>query len=198
METNPLSWSPVVTKQQLVQCGADPKHVGTYIDPLNRYLPMAGYAITTPLRLIHLLAQLLHEADKFKTAEEYASGADYEGRVDLGNIHPGDGVRFKGRGLIQCTGRTNYAAYSKKTGIDYLAHPEWLERPDDAVLVSLWYWKTRNLNVYADRDDVLSISQAINQGSVAKPGSKRRLPNGYAARRIYLGKCQAVFMPDAA
>lgn len=186
--------APVLTVSaaQLIACGADKRFAGRYVDALNARL--ANAQINTPLRLCHLLAQLLHESDRMRTAEEYASGKAYEGRADLGNVHPGDGVRFKGRGLIQNTGRKNYEAFSKYTDIDYVAHPELLERPDDAVAVSLWYWTTRKLNHYADLDDVLSISQIINMGSVPKANPGKKLPNGYSDRVALLRKCKAVFL----
>jgi predicted chitinase len=70
------------------------------------------YQINTPLRICHFIAQVAHESDCFNAMEEYASGEDYEGRDDLGNTQPGDGVRFKGRGLMQLTSRANYAEFS--------------------------------------------------------------------------------------
>ncbi|RYF45982.1 MAG: chitinase [Cytophagaceae bacterium] len=183
---------PAITKEQLIACGGNKAYAGRYVEPLNVHLPEAK--ITTPLRFIHFMAQLLHESAALKRTEEYDSGAAYEGRKDLGNFKPGDGMRFKGRGLIQITGRANYTAASKALGIDYVNNPEWMERPDDAVRVSLWYWSSRNLNRYADQDNVLAISQIVNQGSIPKKGSKRGLPNGYAERRAHLGQCRAVFM----
>lgn len=71
----------------------------------------------------YVLGTAFHEADRFKTMEEYASGAAYEGRDDLGNVVKGDGVRFKGRGFVQLTGRANYADWSKRLGIDLTANP---------------------------------------------------------------------------
>jgi putative chitinase len=76
-----------------------------YLAPL--LAGMDGRAINTPLRQAHFLAQVGHESGGFIYNEELASGEAYNGRADLGNTHPGDGPRFKGRGLIQLTGRAN-------------------------------------------------------------------------------------------
>lgn len=76
------------------------------------------------LKLSYILGTAFHESDRFKTMEEYASGAAYEGRIDLGNTHTGDGVKFKGRGFVQTTGRRNYTDWSKRLGIDLIADPE--------------------------------------------------------------------------
>ena len=101
----------------------------------------------------------------FLYTEELASGAAYEGRKDLGNTRAGDGRRFKGRGLIQLTGRANYSAYSKYTGIDYVADPTLLSSdPKIAVDVACWFWKDRGLDTLAERDDVKAVTKRINGG----------------------------------
>lgn len=81
------------------------------------------FNITTNLRLAHFLAQCAHESGNFKWTTELASGAAYEGRKDLGNTQPGDGVKFKGRGYIQLTGRANYTQFSKFCNEDCVANP---------------------------------------------------------------------------
>ncbi len=75
-------------------------------------------------KLAYILGTAFHECDRFRTMEEYASGAAYEGRRDLGNTGIGDGKRFKGRGFVQITGRRNYKDWSDRLGIDLIASPE--------------------------------------------------------------------------
>ena len=139
--------------------------------------------INTPLRMVHFLAQLGHESGSLRFTAELASGADYEGRTDLGNTQPGDGPRFKGRGLIQITGRTNYARYGKDRGQDYITglNPDLLATDRNlAADCSGWFWATRHLNELADGDDLLGITKRINGGT---NGLEDR------ARRLKLAKC---------
>ena len=82
------------------------------------------YNITTVLRLAHFLAQCAHESGNFKWVVEFASGKAYEGRKDLGNTEPGDGVKFKGRGYIQLTGRANYTKFTAFCGEDCVTNPD--------------------------------------------------------------------------
>ena len=89
---------------------------------LNKY--MDKYEINTPNRILAFLSQVGTESGGLKWTQELASGSAYEGRKDLGNIYAGDGVKFKGRGLIQLTGRANYEAMSKKVGKDLVNNPQ--------------------------------------------------------------------------
>ena len=116
------------------------------------------------LRFIHFLAQLAHESGNFRYMEEIASGAAYEGRKDLGNVNKGDGVRFKGRGPIQLTGRANYRRYGQQLGIDFENNPEIVAIPSVGLLVACKFWSDNDLNVVADRDDVTTITRRINGG----------------------------------
>lgn len=120
--------------------------------------------LDNPLRLIHFLAQLAHESGNFRYMEEIASGAAYEGRKDLGNVNKGDGVRYKGRGPIQLTGRANYRRYGQQLGIDFENNPEIVALPSVGLLVACKFWSDNGLNELADKDDVLSITKRINGG----------------------------------
>lgn len=152
---------------------------------VDLYLPflvrnMAKRAITTPLRVAHFLAQIGHESGALRFNEEIASGAAYEGRSDLGNTQPGDGRRFKGRGLIQLTGRANYKQYGAAIGVDLTVDDNWLkvaEDPSLAVDVACWFWETREINALADADDVKAVTRKINGGL-----------NGLEDREGYLGR----------
>jgi len=123
------------------------------IEWINKLCP--SYAIDTPQEYSHFLGQACHETDHFMTLREYASGRGYEGRVDLGNTRPGDGVKFKGRGIFQTTGRANYLQLGIKKGRRdlFINSPELLEEPEYAVWSACEYWATRNLNDPANQSD---------------------------------------------
>lgn len=138
---------------------------------IDKFLPhlndtMATFEIDTPMRQAHFLAQIAHESGSLRYVREIASGKAYEGRKDLGNLMLGDGPKFKGRGLIQLTGRINYSAFNDFTKKEYnlLEHPERVEQPDLAALVAGWFWNRNKLNELADQDQLLKITKKINGG----------------------------------
>ncbi len=148
--------------------------------------------VIPPVRAAAFLAQLAHESGEFRYMEELADGKAYEGRKDLGNILPGDGPRFKGRGPIQITGRANYTAAGKVLGLDLAAHPETARTPEVGFRLAAWFWNSRGLNAHADsicdsadpkmrayRFD--QITRRINGGF-----------NGKAQRDAYFAKACAV------
>ena len=123
--------------------------------PINTMLEEFG--IDTNYRIAAFLANAIVESDHLRTFEEYASGQEYEGRKDLGNTQPGDGKRFKGRGIIQVTGRNNYKACGDYFSTDLttpLGRPEQLATDVSTALRSGgWFWTMHvkpNLNTYAD------------------------------------------------
>lgn len=141
---------------------ATKERIGLFLPFINEYAD--EYDMYTPERMAAFLAQIGHESGQLRYVEEIASGKAYEGRKDLGNIYPGDGVKYKGRGLIQITGRDNYNKLSKALGVDLIGNPEILETPELAVRSAYWFWKNNNLNKYADIRDFKRITRIINGG----------------------------------
>lgn len=135
--------------------------------------------VNTPLRFAAFLANVLHESGLFKYVHELASGEAYEGRADLGNTQPGDGKRYKGRGLIQLTGRANYTSISKDWyGDDTLVkNPDLLATPENAVRGAYWFWNNKNLNKWADAGNFKEVVHRVNGGY-----------NGIAERQAYYDK----------
>jgi putative chitinase len=126
------------------------------------------YEINTRLRIAHFLGQTCHESAGFRTTEEFATGDAYEGRKDLGNTQPGDGRRYKGRGLLQLTGRANYREYGKALKIDLENNPARAAEPALSLRIACEYWKRRNINAACDRDDLITVTRLINGGTKAK------------------------------
>jgi len=153
-----------MTKEELRKIApqASKANIDLYTPLLNKYMKM--YSIVGVLREAAFLATIIHESCSFAYTEEIASGAAYEGRTDLGNTEAGDGKRYKGRGLIQITGRYNYSAASAALGKDFINHPELLSEPDNATHVSCWWWKTKGLNEIADTGDFKRVTRIVNGG----------------------------------
>lgn len=133
-----------------------------FLEPLN--LAMDEYDISTPARQAAFLAQIAHESGSLRYVREIASGKAYEGRKDLGNTEPGDGPRFRGRGLIQITGRANYKRCGDALGLNLIAVPELLEMPIHAARSAGWFWQSRGLNMLADDGNFERITRRINGG----------------------------------
>ena len=177
------------------------------------------YGVNTPLRLSHLCAQLLHESGlkpiqenlnyseqgllkTFKkyftaeTAKKYArkpkdiANKVYANRMGNSTESSGDGWKYSGKGLIQITGRDNYKALSKDTGIDYVSKPELLLNESDSVIAALWYWNKINGNKHADNDNLDAISDLINIGRMTpKVGDAI----GYENRKEHLQETKNIF-----
>lgn len=135
--------------------------------------------LSSKLRLAHFLAQTAEESAGLATTVEYASGRAYEGRKDLGNVQKGDGVRFKGRGLLQITGRANYSKYGKALGVDLVDNPDTAAQFPVAALTGAEYWKERRLNIFADKDSIEAVTLRVNGGE-----------NGLSSREAYLARAK--------
>ena len=122
--------------------------------------------VTDPIKLAAWMAQCRQESN-FIYLKEFASGAEYEGRKDLGNTQPGDGVRFKGRGFIQCTGRNNYQSMGSYFNQDFISQPELVETLEWAAKSVLWFFnvykasRTKTVNW----DDCLAVTKIVNGGT---------------------------------
>ncbi len=171
-------------KLQGVMIHASTARIVTYSAAL--IAKMQDRDILAPLRQAHFLAQIGHESGELRYNEELADGSAYEGRTDLGNTQPGDGPRFKGRGLIQLTGRANYTSYGQAIGKDLTTNDQWklvANDPNLAVDVACWFWETRRLNTFADQDDIVTITRRINGGLNGLDDRKRLL----ARAKFFLG-----------
>lgn len=171
---------------------------GARIDRATEYLPhieaaMAEFGIDTPARQAAFLAQIGHESGGLHWSTEIwgptPAQTRYEGRKDLGNSQAGDGYKFKGRGLIQTTGRANYQATGTALGLDLVAHPELLAEPELAARSAGWYWQSNGLNAFADAGDFDGVSDLINRGQKTQRIGDT---NGYAGRLALFTAAQEV------
>lgn len=156
-----------ITQQQLLQILPNAGQVaGVFVPVLNA--AMVRYQIIGPKRAAAFIAQIGHESGQLKYVREIwgptAAQAKYEGRKDLGNTVAGDGSKFRGRGLIQITGRANYMACGEALSLDLIKQPELLEKPQHACLSAAWFWASKGLNTLADAGQFDKITQRINGG----------------------------------
>ena len=158
----------------------DLTNMGVRFDRAQTFAPflnsaMDEFEINTPLRQAAFLAQVLHESGLCRWLVELWGPSEaqrrYEGRLDLGNTEPGDGYNYRGRGLLQTTGRANYVKTGDALGEPLEAHPELLGTPELAARSAAWFWKSHGLNELADDNQFMTITRRINGGT-----------NGYADR----------------
>lgn len=157
-----------MTPAQLAQA------TGARIDRATEWLPMIEaamreFGIDTRLRQAMFLAQIGHESGGLHYTVEIwgntAAQQRYEGRKNLGNTVEGDGFKYRGRGLIQTTGRYNYEATAKALGIDCVNNPDLLAEPENAARSAAWWWQSHNLNRFADIGDCIGCTKVINGGT---------------------------------
>jgi len=188
----------MMTNDQLDKLGIDHK----WLDPLNE--TFAKYDISTPKRQACFIGQCMHESMGFKvtvenlnysaaalmrtwpsrfpdmdTAENYEHNPQkiaskvYAGR--MGNITPEDAGMYIGRGLIQLTGKENYANCGLGIGVDLLGHPDWLSDPKYAALSAGWFWNKKGLNALADSNDIETMTKRINGGTLGLDDRKAKI-----------------------
>jgi predicted chitinase len=172
----------LLSKENLraIMPSANQSDIDLYVEPINKVL--YRFNIMTGRRIAAFIAQVAHESGSLKHKEEIASGEAYEGRKDLVNIKPGDGKRFKGRGLIQLTGRGNYRAAGKALGLDLENNPHLATiDPYTNAAIAGWFWDSRDINIPADAGDFEKVTRLVNGGL-----------NGYQNRVEYWEKAKRI------
>lgn len=136
----------------------------------------------------------LELANKYAMQPQKIANRVYANRMGNGDESSGDGYKFRGRGFLQITGRDNYTAltkWAKKNGInaDYVENPDLLLREADALISALYFWEVNNINYYADKDDILSVSRIINVGNA----KSKVIPHGMESRKSATEKFKKIF-----
>jgi len=157
------------------------------------------YGIDNEIKMAHFLAQTAHESGGFRITEEnlnysadrlmtvfpkYFRNIDarayhrqpekianhvYANRMGNGDEESGDGYRFRGRGLIQLTGRNNYTAFAEENNMDVEEAADYLSTPEGAVRSAAWFWNRNDINELADTDNVREVTKRINGGTIGLP-----------------------------
>lgn len=174
-----------LTVEQLQKCMPALKQAkaAEYLPFLQKAMDEAG--INTKLRIAAFLAQLGHESGDFRWMEEIWGPTDAQKRYEppttlatkLGNTQKGDGYRYRGRGPIQLTGRTNYKTAGTALGVDLEKDPDQARTLSVCFRVAAWFWTTRKLNALADTGDFDGITKRINGGFNGKPDRDKRYSN---------------------
>ena len=181
-----------ITRQQLMRAVPDLyfKRVDEFVASFNMWA--IPFGIDNNRRIVHYLAQVFHESGALRYVEELASGAAYENRKDLGNIKPGDGKRFKGRGYIQLTGRANYEKFNAHDlcTADVVANPAAVAEFPLNQIASMWFWQRNGLNELADQDDGGMIGEEIVTRITKKVNGGQ---NGLGQRKFYYRRFKKEF-----
>mgnify|MGYP003602272181 CR=1 FL=1 len=160
-----------ITTQQLLQILPNAgQSAGVFVSALNT--AMNHYQIVGLKRVAAFIAQVGHESGQFRYVRELGND-QYLSKYDTGSLAKrlgntpeadGDGQKYRGRGLIQITGRANYADCGEALGLDLVNHPELLEKPQHACMSAAWFWSSRGLSTLADAGKFDTISRRINGG----------------------------------
>lgn len=186
----------MITEEQIKSKypNADTDIVSAIVEAIT--LLSSKYEINSPIRLAHFLAQTAHESGGFSVieenlnysadslrgifgkyfhsldAEDYACQPEkianvvYASRMGNGDTDSGDGYMFRGRGLIQLTGRSNYNSIAADLGVGIQDIIDYLGTPDGAVESAAWFWHKNGINKLADTDDVIAVTKKVNGGTI--------------------------------
>ncbi|MCB1466660.1 MAG: peptidoglycan-binding protein [Rhizobiaceae bacterium] len=161
-----------------------PRAKPAVIDEIAPYLDemFSRYNIADKEEQAQFIAQCAHESASFTTLVEFGSDAyfkRYEWRKDLGNVRRGDGLRYKGRGIFQLTGRANYLKYGRVIGVDLIKEPQKAAQGYYAVQLACIYWTDRHIGPLARAGNIKAVTKKINGGL-----------NGFRDRQIYLARAR--------
>jgi putative chitinase len=112
-------------------------------------------------------------ANQYAGKQEMIANRVYGGRMGNGPEETGDGYRYCGRGLIQLTGKVNYQNFADSIETPVEDLPEYLATFEGAVQSACWFWEANNLNQWADRDDILTLTKRINGGTIGLDDRKK-------------------------
>ena len=154
---------------------------------------MVEFGITTPQRVAAFIAQIAHETGQLQWLEEIWGPTTAQTRYDpptalakrLGNIEPGDGKRYKGRGPIQITGRANYRKYGAKLGLPLEAQPELAAQPAHGARIAACYWRDHGLNELADANTLAAFQQITRKINGGLNGFADRVERWEMAKQFF-------------
>lgn len=184
----------MMTLDQLAKAsGAPLQRAAAWLDPIIK--AMDAYEIDTPVRQVDFVAQIGHESASLAVisenlnysadgllntfpkyfnpaqAQQYARQPErianrvYANRMGNGDEGSGDGWKYRGKGLIQLTGKQNYALASISMDLDLVENPDLLLVPDNAAAAAGWFWWNNKLNRFSDSGDFVGLTKAINGGT---------------------------------
>lgn len=193
-----------ITEPQLIAAGVGPTQAASFVNPFNaacdrfdittsrRIAAFLGQCMVESGNLVHTEENLYYsnpariaaifprEFPVASVAGEYAKnpaklGASiYANRLGNGDEASGDGYRYRGRGLLQITGRARYAAASAALGCNYLESPDLVSSPVDACLTAAWYWDSIKANALADAGAIDAITKAVNGPGMLEASLRRQ------------------------
>jgi putative chitinase len=170
--------TPLRVRQFLAQWSVESAGFTRLVESLN-YAPEALLRLW-PRRVLPATAQLFGRTGAHPADQTAIANTVYGGR--MGNVGPGDGWRFRGRGWAQLTGRANYAKAGLALGLDLVDDPDQAATPEISGRVCAWYWTAHDLNAAADRDDLEAVTRGVNGGL-----------NGLGDRRAALERARAIW-----
>jgi putative chitinase len=125
-----------------------------------------NYRAESLLRTFPKYFKTLDEARQFEKKPEKIANRVYANRMGNGDETTGDGFRYLGRGLIQLTGKNNYTLFAAAIDTPLEEIPEYLGTFEGAVQSACWFWEQNNLNQWADKKDILTLTKRINGGTI--------------------------------